>query len=404
MKIRSITLFAEPSLKAARAERFFAVARDFFTDEVQTLRFATTPFPAWWDPGHFPVLQARESAQMWAAAGAEYVCLGPVLLRHDAGWLDRLPDIIGAGHGLFTAAEIASTNGVIDVGRCRAVAQIIRRLSTLAGDGSGNFYFSALANCPAGSPYFPAAFHAGGSPSFAIAVEGAGLVLDSFSGAPTLLAARQRLSAAIEQESRDLTAAAGQLALESGIDFGGIDFSPAPAPSPGNSLAEALEALGVGRIGESGAIFAAAFVADVIGDVARRDGFQRCGFSGLMFPVLEDVLLAERAASGSLTLSDLLSYAAVCGSGLDTVPLPGDISQDTLTAILLDVAALAVRLNKPLTARLLPMPGLAAGDPLAIDLPYFASGRVMAVPQSAGRPALRQITRVQMRPYHDTGD
>jgi uncharacterized protein (UPF0210 family) len=400
MKIRSITLFAEPSLEAARAERFFAAARDFFSDEVQTLRFATTPFPAWWDLGHFSAQQARESAELWTATGAEFVCLGPVLLRHDAGWLERLPDIIGAGYGLHAAAEIAAANGAIDVGRCRAVAEIIRRLSTIAGDASGNFYFSALANCPAGSPYFPAAYHAGGSPHFAIAVEAAGLVLDSLSGAPTLLAAGQRLQEMIEQEARALTAAAGQLALTSSIDFGGIDFSPAPAPSPGNGLAEALEALGVGRIGGSGAIFAAAFVADVIG----RADFQRCGFSGLMFPVLEDSLLAERAAAGSLTISDLLSYAAVCGTGLDTVPLPGDVSQDTLTAILLDVAALAIRLDKPLTARLLPMPGLKAGDPVAIDLPYFADGRVMAVPQSEGAAGLRQITRVHMRPYHAAGD
>ena len=395
MKIRSITLFAEPSLEAVRAERFFAAARGFFSNEVQTLRFASTPFPAWWDPGHFPALQARESAELWAATGAEFICLGPVLLRHDAGWLDSLPEIIGVGNGLHASAEIASTNGAIDVGRCRAVAGIIRRLSTLAGDGSGNFYFTALANCPAGSPYFPAAYHAGGSPQFAIAVEAAGLVLDSLSGAPTLLAARQRLQEAIEQEARGLAAAAGQLAEISGIAFGGIDFSPAPAPSPGNGLAEALEALGTGRVGESGAIFAAAFVADAIG----RADFQRCGFSGLMFPVLEDTLLAERAAAGSLTIADLLSYAAVCGTGLDTVPLPGDVSQDTLTAILLDVAALAVRLNKPLTARLLPMPGLVAGDPLAIDLPYFAGGRVMAVAQNEGRSGLRQITRLQMRAY-----
>jgi hypothetical protein len=63
------------------------------------------------------------------------------------------------------------------------------------------------------------------------------------------------------------------------------------------------------------------------------------------------------------------------------------------------VAALAVRLDKPLTARLMPMPGLAAGDALTIDLPQVIQGRVMAVQESQGG-SLRQITRLQMSPYH----
>jgi uncharacterized protein (UPF0210 family) len=98
-----------------------------------------------------------------------------------------------------------------------------------------------------------------------------------------------------------------------------------------------------------------------------------------------------RTAEGRVTIQDLLSYAAVCGVGLDTVPLPGDIAQASLTAILLDVAALATRLDKPLTARLMPLPGLAAGDPVHFDFPYFADSRVMnaagtGVGRLLGRP------------------
>ncbi|MCZ7668379.1 MAG: DUF711 family protein [Chloroflexi bacterium] len=59
-------------------------------------------------------------------------------------------------------------------------------------------------------------------------------------------------------------------------------------------------------------------------------------------------------------------------------PLPGDIGADVLSGILLDVAMLACRLRKPLTARLMPLPGLAAGDAAAFDFPYFANSRVMA--------------------------
>ncbi|HEX9617658.1 MAG TPA: DUF711 family protein, partial [Anaerolineales bacterium] len=76
---------------------------------------------------------------------------------------------------------------------------------------------------------------------------------------------------------------------------------------------------------------------------------------------------------------DLLLYSAVCGTGLDTVPLPGDVTVGQLQAILLDLAALAQRLEKPLTARLMPIPGKAAGEDTGFDFAYFANSRVLSV-------------------------
>src|SRR5690606_25273816 len=58
--------------------------------------------------------------------------------------------------------------------------------------------------------------------------------------------------------------------------------------------------------------------------------------------------------------------------------LPGSMSQDALVAILMDVAALALRLDKPLTARLMPIPGKDAGDETGFEFEYFANSRVMA--------------------------
>ncbi|HNF93365.1 MAG TPA: DUF711 family protein, partial [Anaerolineales bacterium] len=80
-----------------------------------------------------------------------------------------------------------------------------------------------------------------------------------------------------------------------------------------------------------------------------------------------------------LTVKDALLYSAVCGTGLDTVPLAGDVTADELTPLLLDLCALALRLNKPLTARLMPVPGKKAGDATTFDFAFFANGRVMAL-------------------------
>ena len=101
-----------------------------------------------------------------------------------------------------------------------------------------------------------------------------------------------------------------------------------------------------------------------------------------MLPVLEDAVLASRAAEGFLSIKDLLLYSAVCGTGLDTVPLPGDIGPDQISSILLDLAALSLRLNKPLTARLMPIPGKTAGDPTEFDFEFFANSKVLAVESS----------------------
>ena len=73
-----------------------------------------------------------------------------------------------------------------------------------------------------------------------------------------------------------------------------------------------------------GSLAAAAFVADTL----DRGRWLRTGFNGLMLPVLEDSRLAKRAAEGTLTVKDLLIYSAMCGCGLDTVPLPGDATDE----------------------------------------------------------------------------
>ena len=98
-----------------------------------------------------------------------------------------------------------------------------------------------------------------------------------------------------------------------------------------------------------------------------------------MQPVLEDSVLAQRAADGILTIEDLLLYSAVCGTGLDTIPLPGDTTAEQIAPLLLDLSALALRLDKPLTTRLMPVPGKKAGEPTSFDFGFFANSKVMAL-------------------------
>src|SRR5438132_8221161 len=95
------------------------------------------------------------------------------------------------------------------------------------------------------------------------------------------------------------------------------------------SIGAAIEKLIGAKIGSSGTLTAAATITSALHAIQVK----RAGYSGLMLPVLEDAVLAERWGEGALTLDALLAYSAVCGTGLDTIPLPGDVTEAQLARI-----------------------------------------------------------------------
>ena len=199
--------------------------------------------------------------------------------------------------------------------------------------------------------------------------------VEAFTDAQTLDDGRKALVNKLEEHGKALASVAENLSRKFRTDFGGIDFSLAPFPTDEQSLGGAVEAMGVPKIGLHGSLAAASLLTEAV----DRANFPHTGFSGFMQPVLEDSVLAKRAAEGTLTIKDLLLYSAVCGTGLDTVPLPGDVTAGQIAALLLDLSALALRMDKPLTARLMPIPGKKAGDPTDFDFAFFANSKVMAL-------------------------
>jgi hypothetical protein len=107
---------------------------------------------------------------------------------------------------------------------------------------------------------------------------------------------------------------------------------------------------------------------------------KQIGYSGLMVPVMEDKLLAQRWAESTYNIDSLLAYSAVCGTGLDTVPLPGDVSLEQMDRMYADVASLATKWNKPLSARLQPIPNKKSGDQTDFQDPYLFNTTLHALP------------------------
>lgn len=388
MKLRSITWFIQPRLpfrsgQLAATQRFNEEARRAYQQggyEVQTTRLATTPFPTWLpslQPQQaIPLVQAMEQAAK--SAGFDYLSLGPALPQQPQSY-QLLPELLAATQAVFFSGMLTTADGGISLKAAQACAKVVQRAASITPDGFTNLRFACLANVPADTPFFPAAYHNHTEAAFALATEAADLALEAIRGASTLEEARSRLVTSLEEHAQELTTIARRIEGQSQIRFCGIDFSLAPFPQDSISLGAAIESLGVPAIGLHGSLAAAAFLADAL-DRAR---YPRAGFNGLMLPVLEDSRLALRVAQSRLGVKDLLLYAAVCGAGLDTIPLPGDTDVGQIAALLIDLAALAQRLNKPLTARLMPIPGKIAGDPTNFEFAYFANSHI---PQLQAEP------------------
>ncbi len=383
MKIRSITYFCNPRWpldeKVLRqAGAFLVEAKSAYEAagyEVQTTRLATVPFPKLLSEKQINELPelARQFEKLIGQTNIGYASLGPALPAAAPRSYDAIPEAIAASRNIFFGGVMADGTRGLDLAAVRACAQVIVDCAPLDPNGFANLRFAALANVKAGGPFFPAAYHDRDEPAFAIATEAADLAVEAFTASKTVEDGRQALIADIEKHAKALARIANDEL--SNAYFNGIDFSLAPFPSEAQSLGTAFERLGVPKVGLHGSLAAAAILTEAI----DRADFPRAGFSGLMLPVLEDATLAQRAAEGTLTIKDILLYSAVCGTGLDTVPLPGDTSAEQIAALLLDLCALALRLDKPLTARLMPIPNKKVGDPTAFDFDFFANGRVMAL-------------------------
>jgi len=358
-----------------RALELLARGRKRFEDagyEVQTTRVTMPPVLASLDA------KAREAAlasiadidALVTSKGA--VCsLGPVLTadRADAELAPWSSEMVKATKSTSFSAVIASPDGGVHARGAMAAAQMMRAVAEAVPNGKGSFRFAAAANIPAGTPFFPVGWHDGPA-SLAIGLESADLVRMAFTGAKDIDDARRRLAERLTSELKLVETIAAELAKSEKVVYRGID--PSPAPMGDRSIGAALEALTGVPFGDAGTLRACALVTEVLKSIPVR----QCGYAGLMLPVLEDTMLSKRAIEGRYGMRDLLLFSSVCGTGLDVVPVPGDTPIETLSNILLDVAAQSVKLKKPLSARLYLIPGAKPGDPVHTGDPMLTDAVV----------------------------
>jgi uncharacterized protein (UPF0210 family) len=250
----------------------------------------------------------------------------------------------------------------------------VARVAARSAHSQGTFAFAATAMLNPGSPFFPGSYHTGQPGRFAVGLQSAGTVAEVFArthgDAP---AATRALADALSAYARTIQQLAPEIEARTGWSFWGFD--PTPAPLKEDSIGTALEAFQPATLGSPGSMTAAY----VITEAERQVPGPRVGYSGLMLPVLEDSRIAQRWGEGAVNLDSLLAYSAVCATGLDTVPLPGDVTEAQLAHIMGDVAVLAYKWKKPLTARLQPVHGRKAGEMTEFDNPFMVNTRLQAL-------------------------
>ena len=296
-----------------------------------------------------------------------------------------LPELIAAYGDLCNACVNVplDEHGVLDNELIEQSVYAVQQIANITPRGEGNFNFTVNFNCKPFIPYFPAGYHLSHLPnSFVIGLETPDLLVEVLKSVPKsphsqfyadcYRAMLQALQYHVDQVLEMLSA----VKLSGKFEFAGIDSSAAPSKNC-SSITKIYELMGLPYFGAAGSVEVSALLTKVFKSIQR---VPLVGFSGLMLAVTEDLGLAEGTQKHYFDIRALLTYSAVCGIGLDTVPVAGNAKAESIAAIMRDTGTMAFRLNKPLTVRLFPIPNKVAGEISEFESDDLCNCRLLRIP------------------------
>lgn len=309
-----------------------------------------------------------------------WICL-PVTgnVSWSAEWVRLFTNIIERYRKIFLHF-ITAKEGNISSQFSTLAARTILSVSRLSNNGYDNFRVGAGANIKPNTPFFPFSYHEGKT-GFSIAVELIGEIIRTVNQASNLSLdrMRDRLIDTIEPIVIEIDEIGIQLEKETGLEYKGQDISISPFPDNYKSVAALIEMLGPDHCGQLGTLFITSLLTDVLKTVINRTGIRHVGFNGVMFSLLEDRQLAQANNNRYLSLEKLMTYSTVCGCGIDMVPLPGDIFEEEISNLILDISALSSVLKKPLGVRVLPVPLKAKNELTDFNHDFLTNTRIMSL-------------------------
>lgn len=289
--------------------------------------------------------------------------------KGDINLLNSIPEALSSTQKVCSSVNAASSKAGINMDAVRAMGRIIKQTAALTADedGIGCAKLVVFANAVEDNPFMAGAFHGPGEPETVVnvGISGPGVVNTVVRRLPKD-ADFGELSEAIKRMAFKITRAGELIGREAarrlGVSFGIIDLSLAPTPAVGDSIANILEAMGLERCGAPGTTAALALLNDAVKKGGAMATSYVGGLSGAFIPVSEDAGMIRAATEGALTLEKLEAMTCVCSVGLDMIAIPGNTSEQTISAIIADEMAIGVINKKTTAVRIIPAPGKKAGD------------------------------------------
>ena len=404
-KLRTITTFLVLDKNREQWKQEIIKASDFCLNlaskfaqqeyQVQSIRIVTNAFGEYLDTSDLQ--KAKQDLQFIRSLLNDIkseglrirFAIGEAKTTHE---ITLLPELIKEFGDLCNACVNVPIDSfsVLDKSLINASVKAVEEIAKITERGEGNFNFTVNFNCEPLIPYFPASYHDTRLGNrYVVGFETPDLlvkVLSDFNVLNKKMPEQQQLNEKQLLMSEALQYHVSQVAnIIHEFDendnngeflFSGIDSSAAPSKDCA-SMVEVYKQLGVPYFGAAGTVEASALLTRVFKSVTE---LPLVGFSGLMLAVTEDKGLAQGTIDGDYDIRSLLTYSAVCGIGLDTVPIPGDTPAEKIAALMADTGTMAFRLNKPLTVRLFPVPGLQAGELTKFESDDLCNCAVLAVP------------------------
>ncbi len=291
--------------------------------------------------------------------------------RGDLKLIHSIPSALAQTSCVCSSVNVGSTRAGINMDAVWEMANIILDTAKATADrdciGAGKLV--VFCNAVEDNPFMAGAFHGSGEADEVInvGVSGPGVVravladmpedADITSVAEAIKATAFKITRAGELMARE---AADRLGYQKGI----LDLSLAPTPAEHDSVAEILEAIGVGVCGGPGTTAALAMLNDAVKKGGTMASSSVGGLSGAFIPVSEDAGMIRAAEMGALTLSKLEAMTCVCSVGLDMIAIPGDTTPEAIFGIIADECAIGMINSKTTAVRIIPAIGKQVGDTL----------------------------------------
>ncbi len=340
-------------------------------------------------PGQNPVKFAKALQRAADTCGVNFIGGYSALVHKgfsagDRALIESIPEALDVTQNICSSVNIGSTKSGINMDAVSLMGKIVRESAERTADRDciGPAKLVVFCNAVEDNPFMAGAFHGVGEPDCEIhvGVSGPGVVRAALAKYPE--ASINELADIIKKTAFKITrmgqlvgARASELL---GVPFGIVDLSLAPTPAIGDSVAHILEEMGLEQCGTHGTTACLAMLNDAVKKGGVMASSTVGGLSGAFIPVSEDAGMIDAAVAGTLSLEKLEAMTAVCSVGLDMIVVPGDITPETIAAIIADEAAIGMVNSKTTAVRLIPAIGRKEGETLEFG-GLLGSGPVMPI-------------------------